>query len=84
MSLFDFFKSRPKGTASLARERLTILVSQARSSRDAPDYLPVLRKELLEVIRKYVNVDSDAVTVKMQKDGNQDIFELSVTLPDKA
>ena len=84
MSLFDFFKSRPKGTASLARERLTILVSQARSSRDAPDYLPVLRKELLEVIRKYVNVDSDAVTVKMQKDGNHDIFELSVTLPDKA
>lgn len=84
MSLFDFFKSRPKGTASLARERLTILVSQARSNRDAPDYLPVLRKELLEVIRKYVNVDSDAVTVKMQKDGNQDIFELSVTLPDKA
>lgn len=83
MSLFDFFKARPKGTANVARERLTILVSQARSSRDAPDYLPVLRKELLEVIRKYVNVDSDAVTVKMQKDGNQDIFELSVTLPDK-
>jgi len=83
MSLFDFFKARPKGTASLARERLTILVSQARSNRNAPDYLPVLRKELLEVIRKYVNVDSDAVTVKMQTDGNQDIFELSVTLPDK-
>ena len=83
MSLFDFFKARPKDTASLARERLTILVSQARSNRNAPDYLPVLRKELLEVIRKYVNVDSDAVTVKMQTDGNQDIFELSVTLPDK-
>lgn len=83
MSLFDFFKTRPAGTATLARERLTILVSQARSNRGAPDYLPVLRKELLEVIRKYVNVDSDAVTVKMQTDGNQDIFELSVTLPDK-
>ncbi len=84
MGLFDFFKSRPKGTANLARERLTILVAQERSSRGAPDYLPLLKKELLEVIRKYVNVDSDAVSVKMQKDGNQDIFELSVTLPDKA
>ena len=33
------------------------------------DYLtkPFKEKELLEVIRKYVNVDSDAVTVKMQK-----------------
>jgi cell division topological specificity factor len=84
MGLFDFFKARPKGTANLARERLTILVAQERSSRGAPDYLPLLKKELLEVIRKYVNVQSDAVSVKMQKDGNQDIFELSVTLPDKA
>jgi cell division topological specificity factor len=83
MGLLDLFRSRPKGTASLARERLTILVSQERSSRDAPDYLPLLRKELLEVIRKYVNVDADAVTVNVQKDGGQDLLELSVALPDK-
>jgi cell division topological specificity factor len=83
MSLLDFFRSRPKGTANLAKERLTILVSQARSSRGAPDYLPLLRKELLEVIRKYVNVDADAVTVNVQKDGDQDMLELSVALPEK-
>jgi len=59
------------------------LVSQERSSRNAPDYLPLLRKELLEVIRKYVNVDTDAVTVNVQKDGSHEMLELSVTLPER-
>jgi cell division topological specificity factor len=84
MGLLDFFRTRPKGTASLAKERLTILVSQERSNRNAPDYLPMLRKELLEVIRKYVNVDTDAVTVNVQKDGDQELLELSVALPENA
>lgn len=83
MGLLDFFKTRPKSTAHLAKERLTILVSQERSSRNAPDYLPLLRKELLEVIRKYVNVDTDAVTVNVQKDGSHEMLELSVTLPER-
>jgi cell division topological specificity factor len=83
MGLLDFFKARPKSTANLAKERLTILVSQERTSRNAPDYLPLLRKELLEVIRKYVNVDTDAVTVNVQKDGSQELLELSVTLPER-
>ena len=83
MGLLDFFKARPKGTASTAKDRLTILVSHERASRAAPDYLPLLRRELLEVIRKYVSVDVDAVTVNVHKDGDQDLLELSVALPDK-
>lgn len=83
MGLMDFFRSRPKTSASLAKERLTILVSQERSNRGAPDYLPLLRKELLEVIRKYVNVDAGAVTVNLQREGDQEMLELSVALPEK-
>jgi septum formation topological specificity factor MinE len=37
-----------------------------------PDYLPLLQRELLEVIKKYVNIDVDAVKVDLVKDGNQD------------
>ena len=46
-----------------------IIVAQERSTRGGPDYLPLLRRELLEVIRKYVNVDVDAVKVDLVKDG---------------
>ena len=83
MGLFDLFKSRPKNTAKTAKERLLIIVAQERGAQSAPDYLPLLKRELLEVIRKYVNVDPDAVIVNVQREGDQEGLELSVTLPDE-
>lgn len=81
MSLFDFLKPK-KNTASIAKERLRIIVAQERTHRGAPDYLPLLQRELLEVIRKYVSVDGDAVKVEMAKDGDHDVLDISVALPD--
>ena len=81
MSLFDFLKPK-KNTASVAKERLRIIVAQERTHRGAPDYLPLLQRELLEVIRKYVSVDVDAVRVEMAKDGDHDVLDISVALPD--
>ena len=81
MALFDFLRTK-KNTASIAKERLRIIVAQERSSRGAPDYLPLLQRELLEVIRKYVSVDVDAVTVEMAKDGDHDVLDISVALPE--
>lgn len=82
MSLLDYFRlSKPK-TASLAKERLQILVAHERHSRSQPSYLPQLQKELLEVIRKYVNVDQDAISVNFEQDENQETLELNIVLPD--
>ena len=69
----------------MAKDLLTILIHEERDSsgRGAPDYLPLLRRELLEVIRKFVNVDANAVDVKTHKDGDHDVLELSIALPDK-
>ena len=84
MGIFDFLTQRNKNTASLARDRLRIIVAQERSLRGAPDYLPLLQRELLEVIRKYVNVDVEAVKVDLVKDGEHEVLDISVALPDKA
>jgi cell division topological specificity factor len=83
MGLLDFFKSKPKASADNAKNRLMILISHERAQRESPDYLPILKNELLAVIRKYVNVAEDAVNVTVHKDGNQEMLELSVTLPDR-
>ena len=83
MSLLDFFRSRPKNTASVAKERLRIIVAQERAQQGRPDYLPLLRREILEVIKKYVNVDPDAITINVEKDGDSEVLELSVALPDR-
>jgi cell division topological specificity factor len=79
MGLFDFLKPK-KETASIARDRLRIIVAQERTTRGGPDYLPMLQRELLEVIKKYVNVDADAVNVKLIKEGEHDVLDISVSL----
>ncbi len=82
MSIFDFLKPK-KNTASVAKDRLRIIIAQERTSHGQPDYLPLLRRELLEVIRKYVNVDADAVKVDVVKDGEHDVLDISVALPEE-
>ncbi|GIX38578.1 cell division topological specificity factor MinE [Silanimonas lenta] len=83
MGLFDFLTSKKPSSANLAKERLRIIVAQERTTRGGPDYLPLLQRELLEVIRKYVNVDVDAVKVDLVKDGEHDVLDISVSLPDR-
>ena len=81
MGLFDFLRAK-KTTAETAKNRLQIIIAQERTSRGGPDYLPVLQRELLEVIRKYVNVDVEAVKVDLVKDGEHDVLDISVALPE--
>ena len=82
MGLLDYFKINKSPSASLAKERLQILVAHERTSRNQPSYLPQLQIELLEVIRKYVNVDLDAISVNFEQDENQETLELNIVLPD--
>ena len=81
MGMFDFLRAK-KTTAETAKNRLQIIIAQERTSRGGPDYLPLLQRELLEVIRKYVNVDVEAVKVDLVKDGDHDVLDISVALPE--
>jgi cell division topological specificity factor len=42
----------------------------------------MMRNELLEVIKKYVHVDLDAININFERDSGHEILELSVTLPE--
>ena len=83
MSLLDYFRTTKPNSASVAKERLQIMVAHERSSRNQPSYLPQLQKELLEVIRKYVNVEQDAISVNFEQDDDQEILEVNIILPDE-
>lgn len=82
MGLFDFLLAK-KQTASVAKDRLRIIVAHERAGRGGPEYLPMLQRELLEVIRKYVNVDVESVKVDLVKEGEHDVLDISVALPDR-
>ncbi len=86
MALIDYFKSNKKQTsASVAKDRLQIIVAHQRGERSGPDYLPKMKQEIIEVIKKYVTISEDQVSVQMeQNDDNLSVLELNVTLPEDA
>ncbi len=86
MGILDYFRSEKKKTASLAKDRLQIIVAHQRNgngnSMDA-DYLPKLKEELLKVISKYVEITPDKISVQLDTNDDCPILELNVTLPDR-
>ena len=85
MSLFDYFKKNSApSSASTAKERLQIIVAHERNKRNLkqPDFLPQMQQEIIAVIRKYINIDSDQVTVNLDNTDNCSVLELNITLPE--
>lgn len=83
MSFFNYFRSKKTPTsASVARERLKIIVAHERGQRTEPDYLPKMQREIIEVIRKYVPIEQDQVNIQLDSNENCSVLELNVTLPD--
>ncbi|KPF46740.1 cell division topological specificity factor MinE [Rhizobium sp. G187] len=78
MSIFSLF--RKQQSAPMARERLQVLLAHERSSMGT-DLVAVLREEILAVIAKHVQVDSDRVKVKMDRDEHMSILEIDVEIP---
>jgi|TARA_R110000744_G_scaffold8064_2_gene27280 cell division topological specificity factor len=83
VSIFNYFlKKEKKSSASLAKERLQIIVAHERSKRQQPDYLPLMQKEIMDVIRKYVNIDEEQVVVQLDNNEDCSVLELNITLPE--
>jgi cell division topological specificity factor len=81
MSLFGFlFSPRPK-SAVIAKERLKIVLAHERASRDAPDFLPRLQKDLLAVVARYVQINEEMIRVNVGKAGdNTSLLEINIEL----
>ena len=85
MGILKYFRAlRPQKTATVAKERLQIIVAHERRLRQSPmfDYWPLLQREILEVVRKYVIVQDEHIKMHVEKEGEYEILELNITLPD--
>ena len=74
-----FFQTRPT-SASIAKERLKIVLSHERASREAPDFLPVLQQELLDVVGRYVEIRGDMIRVNLGRSGDTSLLEINVEI----
>jgi cell division topological specificity factor len=79
MNLLSLFSRR--GTAPVARDRLQILLAHERTIAGGSDLVAILREEILAVIKKHVQVDSDKVQVKMDRGESVSMLEVEIEVP---
>jgi cell division topological specificity factor len=83
MAFLDYFRKSPK-PAAVAKDRLSVIVARERAATrgSGPDYLPALQQELLAVLAKYEIINLENVSVKLDRDGDFDVLELNIVLPE--
>ncbi len=68
MTLIDFIQrllGREKPSGALARERLRLVLAHDRSDLN-PELLEQMRREILEVVQKYVEIDLESGDVSLE------------------
>ncbi|MDH3349315.1 MAG: cell division topological specificity factor MinE [Desulfobulbaceae bacterium] len=83
MSLLNYLsRKNNKPSASLAKERLQIILAHERASINRPDYLPALKRDLMEVVGRYIKINADDIKINLEKEGDTEILELNIALPE--
>jgi cell division topological specificity factor len=80
MRLFGFlFPSRPT-SAAIAKERLKIVLAHERAGSKAPDFLPKLQRELIDVVGRYVEIRDDMIRVNLGQSGGTSLLEINIEI----
>ena len=82
-TFLSFLLGEKKKTASVAKERLQIILAHERTGRrNQPDYLPALQRELVAVISKYIKIGPQDIKVNVDRQDNLEVLEVKIELPD--
>ncbi|HTZ34712.1 MAG TPA: cell division topological specificity factor MinE [Stellaceae bacterium] len=69
-----------RSSASIAKERLKIVLAHERAGRGAPDFLPMLQRELLAVVGRYVEISDDGIRVTLGGSGDTSLLEINIEI----
>ncbi len=64
-------KEKSKESSDTAKERLHLVLMQDRANVSA-DFLELMKQEIIEVIKKYIDVDEEAIDVRLTNKSNDD------------
>ena len=79
MSVLTFLK--PRGSGSVARERLQLILAHERVENGRPDLIITLREEILNVIAKHVTVERDKVQIKLDRGEGVSTLGVDIEFP---
>lgn len=84
MSIMSLLLGEKKKTASVAKERLQIILARERvgGAGTQPDYLPALQRELMAVVSKYVSINPEDIKVQLERQENLEVLEVKIELPE--
>ena len=80
MGLLNYLFSPHRHSAAIAKERLKIVLAHERAGRSAPDFLPKLQKELIDVVGRYVHIRDDMIRVNLGKSGETSLLEINIEI----
>ena len=80
MGLFNYLFSPHRQSAAIAKERLKIVLAHERAGRTAPDFLPKLQRELIDVVGRYVDIRDDMIRVNLGKSGDTSLLEINIEI----
>ena len=81
LRLFGSREAPAAATATVARERLQILLAHERGMRGQPDLLGVLREEILAVVSRHVTLDPTKVIVRLERGDEVSTLEVDIEVP---
>ena len=84
MSFLSFLLGEKKTSASVAKDRLQLILINERGDGMAPDYLPRLQQELVAVISKYVKINPEDIKINLDRQDSLEILEVKIELPPTA
>lgn len=81
--MLGFFRRtpRPDTSAGAARDRLQILLAHERSGRTSPEVLPLIQRDILEVIKKHMRITDDSVDISVEPGDDFSTLEINIELP---
>ena len=78
-----------ENSSATAKERLQIVVSHQRvANQDStilknPEYMKSLQKDILAVVKKYVNIEKPDIKIDVDNKDGMSVLEVNVSLPDR-
>ena len=82
MSLLDRILGRQPRTASLAKERLQVIIAREGARNNNPELLHQIKQAVLEAVSKFVPVKPEDIAVDLDSDCEMEVLSVSVSLPD--
>lgn len=84
MQLIDFLFGKKKASASMAKERLQLIIAHERGNNGIGLLrCEELQRELTAVIARHVGIDTGSVKIHFDKNKNFEVIEVKIEVPQR-